>query len=113
MEASSKEPNDALALGKLKKELFRIKKVCDDATQDPKPSGRSDKVMLVSQRNVASNSKPKWLKVNPINVSAYLVVDKTGDSPQRIETPQLFWMRVMVAKTQAMKGMVTKKKILL
>jgi ribonucleoside-diphosphate reductase alpha chain len=24
----------------------------------------------------------------------YLVVDKTGDSPQRIETPQLFWMRV-------------------
>jgi hypothetical protein len=77
MEASSKEPNDALALGKLKKELFRIKKVCDDATQDPKPSGRSDKVMLVSRRNVASNSKPKWLEVNPINVSAYLVVDKT------------------------------------
>ena len=24
----------------------------------------------------------------------YLVVDKTGDSPKRIETPQLFWMRV-------------------
>jgi hypothetical protein len=77
MEASSKESNDTLALGKLKKELFRIKKVCQDATQNPEPSGRSDKVMLVSQRNVASNSKPKWLKVNPINVSAYLVVDKT------------------------------------
>ena len=24
----------------------------------------------------------------------YLVVDKTGQKPKRLETPQLFWMRV-------------------
>jgi hypothetical protein len=43
--------------------------------QDPKPSGRAERVQLLAMQNAAGGLRPKWLEVGAIDVKAYLVVD--------------------------------------
>jgi hypothetical protein len=71
----SKKPKAKTELAKLESSLKDIIDEGEKGTQDPKPSGRAEQVLLVAAQNAAGGIRPKWLEVGAIDVKAYLVVD--------------------------------------
>ena len=55
--------------------LTDIVKAGNVGVQDPKPSGRAERVQLVAAQNAAGGVRTKWLEIGAIDIKAYLVVD--------------------------------------
>ena len=74
-ELDKKKAKTVTELNKLASTLGEILEDGRAATQDPKPSGRADKIELVAMQNAAGGLRPQWLQVGAIDIKSYLVVD--------------------------------------
>lgn len=67
------------------------------ATEDPKPSGRAERVQLVAAQNAAGGIRPKWLEVGAIDIKAYLVVDELVIALEKANEVGFHWAELQKA----------------